>query len=84
MIQEIEFVQIEQETSQIFRQAGWSRTTNVFVNQERIENIIGKAQFQNVIKDSTSFIFLGFGAALSSLSSAAMGSPLMKDIDYKA
>lgn len=81
-MQQIEYIQIEAEAAHIFKKAGWSKPTNICHN--RIEQIIDKAHFQNVIKDSTSFLFLGFGAALSSLSSAAFGSPSMSDIDYKA
>lgn len=82
MIQEQVYNQADAQAAKIFTQAGWAE--KIKLDHQRIEKIITKAEFQNALKDTTSFLFLGFGSAISGLSAAAFRCPSIKNIDYKA
>ncbi len=82
MVEESIYIKAEAEAKEIFFRAGW--VVEETPNHERIELIINKAHFQNIMKDAAAFLFLGFGSALTGLSSAAFGSVTINDIDYRA
>jgi len=82
MINESTYIKAEAEAQKIFHEAGWVVTK--ITNYDRVERIVDRAVFQNVVKDTTSFLFKGFGAAITGLSSAALGSVGMDDVDYRA
>jgi len=82
-INQEEYAKIEFQTANVFQQAGWN--VELVTDYERIDTVVDKALLQNVVKDTTSFIFVGFGAALSGMSSAFFGSSMnLKNVDYKA
>jgi len=81
-IEDSVYIKAEAEAKEIFFKAGW--LVEQTPNYERIEVIINKAHFQSVMKDAAAFLFLGFGSAISGLSSAAFGSVTANGIDYRA
>lgn len=80
-MKEESFIKIEQQTLQIFKEAGWQ--TEIVTNYERIDQIVERAFTETVIRDTSTFIFKGFGVAISGLSSAFFGSALKGDEDYR-
>ena len=77
-----QFARIEFQTNAIFEQAGWIVEEDT--NYERIDIIVERALIENVIRDTSTFFFTGFGAALAGMSSAFFGSAKSMDIDYRA
>lgn len=75
------YIKIEQQTSEIFQEVGWG--VEVVTNYERIDQVIERAYTETVIKDTSSFIFMGFAEAISGLSSVFFGSALNNDQDYR-
>ncbi len=61
----------EAKIAKLFTQAGW--TVPEQVNYERIDEISDKAILQNIMKDSTTFVFMSFGAAMNGLVGATFG-----------
>lgn len=83
MITEQNYIEEEAKISQLFHRAGWK--TEAVVNYERIERIADRAMFENIMKDTTTFAFMSFGAAIHGLVGAVFGCVIGGDeIDYKA
>ena len=76
------YAKIELQTDSIFRQAGWK--VDLVTNYERIDVVVERALVENVIRDTSTFFFHGFGAAITGMTSAFFGSATNLDIDYKA
>ena len=76
------FAKIELQTEHIFRTAGWN--AELVTNYERIDKIVDRALLEHVMRDTSTFVFKGFGAALSGLSAAFFGSAIHSDINYRA
>ena len=81
-INEEAFAKIEFQTDSVFRRAGWH--VELVTDYERIDKIVDRAMVENVIRDTSTFIFKGFGAALTGMSSAFFGSATTMDTDYRA
>ena len=67
----------------LFAEAGWKEITQAPPNERRVEEITQRAICETIIKDSSSFVFLGFSAALAELLSAFFGNVQASDEDYK-
>jgi len=76
------FAKIEFQTDELFRQAGWK--VNLVTNHERIDIVVNKAIIESVVRDTSTFFFVGFSSALTGLSSAFFGSAISSDSDYRA
>jgi len=76
------FAKIEFQTQSIFEQAGWH--VDIVTDYERVDKIVEKAMIENVVRDTSTFLFLGFGAAIGGMSSAFFGSAINSDTDYRA
>ena len=76
------FSKIEVQTGNLFRQAGWK--VELVTNYERIDVIVNRATIENVMRETSTFLFVGFGTALTGLSSAFFGSVFSNDQDYRA
>ena len=76
--------QIEQaKIEQLFQEAGWK--VELVPNYERIERVAERAMFENVMRDTTTFIFMSFGTVIHGMVGAAFGCVVgADDIDYKA
>lgn len=73
----------EAKIANLFQQAGW--TVPVPVNYERIDEITDRAVLQNIMKDSTTFIFMSFGSAMNGLVGATFGCVVGdSSINYRA
>lgn len=81
--EESSYQEIAKEMSSVFQQAGW----NVELyepNYARIERVANRAMFENVMKDTTTFVFVSFGTAVHSLVGAVFGAVSGDNtIDYK-
>ena len=53
-------------------------------NQRRIDEVLERAVHESIIKDTSSFVFLGFPAVISSMLDVASGKISTEDIDYRA
>ena len=83
MITEQTFQQEEAKIRTLFQQAGWAVEQQP--DYERIERIADRAMFENVMKDTTSFVFMSFGSAIHGLVGAAFGCVIVEDnINYRA
>ena len=83
MITDETYAQHEQEMQQLFQNAGWV-AHQVPPNYERIDKITDRAIFENVVKQTTSFVFLSFNEAITGFAAAFFGSVSGDDsIDYK-
>lgn len=73
----------EAKIKDLFQKAGWS--VDLQVNNERIERIADRAMFENISKDTTTFVFMSFGTAISGLVSASFGCVIGgEEINYRA
>lgn len=73
----------EAKIKDLFQKAGWS--VDLQVNNERIERIADRAMFENISKDTTTFIFMSFGTAISGLVGASFGCVIGgEEINYRA
>ncbi len=78
-----ETYQLEEERmARIFREVGWTDCPDP--DFDRIEAIAERATVETVIKESTSFIFLGFTEVIFNFLSVFFGSVSSSDDDYKA
>lgn len=76
------FANIEIQTEHIFRSAGWN--TEIVTDYERIDKIVERALLEHVMRDTSTFVFKGFGAALTGLSAAFFGSAIHSESNYRA
>lgn len=67
----------------LFAEAGWKDIAQAPPNERRVEEITQRAISETIVKESSSFLFLGFTAALSGFFSALFGSVSSNDEDYK-
>lgn len=67
----------------LFQEAGWNKVAEAPANERRVEEITQRAISETIMKESTSFIFLGFSEALSAIFSAFFGSVSTSNEDYK-
>lgn len=67
----------------LFAEAGWDKLAQAPPNERRIEEITKRAISETVMKESTSFLFLGFSAALSGIFCSLFGGVTPSDEDYK-
>ncbi len=73
----------EAKINDLFQKAGWHVERQI--NYERIERIADRAMFENITKDTTTFVFMSFGTAIHGLVGATFGCVIGdKDINYKA
>ena len=76
------YAKIEFQTDAVFRQAGWR--VDLVTDYARIDKVVERAHIENVIRDTSTFFFTGFGAAIAGMSSAFLGSATTVASDYKA
>lgn len=69
--------------SDLFAEAGWNDVAKAPPNERRVEEITQRALSEKGVKESSSFLFLGFGAALSGIFQALFGFVKDNDEDYK-
>jgi hypothetical protein len=67
----------------LFTEAGWKDVAKAPPNERRVEEITQRAISETIVKDSSSFLFLGFAAALTGFFCAFFGSVGNNDEDYK-
>ena len=71
MISDLEFESFDAEVDQLFRDANAESIERgdpvVLPDEERVERIVEKARHEAVIKDSTTFFFRSFTAAIAEL-----------------
>lgn len=67
----------------LFAEAGWNDVAKAPPNERRVEEITQRAISETIVKESSSFFFLGFGAALSGIFEAIFGCVSDNDEDYK-
>ena len=67
----------------LFAEAGWNDVAKAPPNERRIEEVTRRALSESVVKESTSFVFLGFGSALSAIFATFFGCVSDNDEDYK-
>ena len=73
----------EAKINDLFQKAGWH--VELQVNNERIERIADRAMFENITKDTTTFVFMSFGTAIHGLVGASFGCVIGgAEINYKA
>ena len=73
----------EAKIQDLFKQAGWK--VDLQINHERIERIADRAMFENIAKDTTTFVFMSFGSVLNGLIGASFGCVIGDSkINYKA
>ena len=82
MITDETYVEEERRIREIFVRAGWEEYAEP--DQERIDKILERATIENIMKDSTSFLFLSFTTVIANILSAFFGSVEGDDEDYKA
>ena len=82
MITDETYVIEEAKILEILEAAGWSDDSAP--DYGRIEDIAHRAQLESILKDSASFVFRGFGAAISNLGPAFFGSVRPSGEDYRA
>lgn len=66
----------------LFQQAGLTETEPT--SEERVEKVIERSLHEKAIKDTASFVFTGFPAALMSFLAVATDSVGDNQIDYRA
>ncbi|MFK7908969.1 MAG: hypothetical protein AB8F34_00045 [Akkermansiaceae bacterium] len=54
------------------------------VDQRRVDGVMERAMHESIIKDTSSFVFLGFPAVLSAMLDVASGKISNSDSDYRA
>ena len=67
----------------LFAEAGWNDIAEAPPNERRVEEITQRAISETIIKESSSFLFLGFSSALSALFATIFGGVKGVDEDYK-
>ncbi|MEM9079523.1 MAG: hypothetical protein AAGC74_02390 [Verrucomicrobiota bacterium] len=67
----------------LFEEAGWKDETISRPDARRVEEITQRAISETIMKESTSFLFLGFSTALQGIFAAFFGSISKNDEDYK-
>ena len=67
----------------LFAEAGWDEVAKAPPNERRVEEITQRAIAESLVKESSSFVFLGFTAALSAFFAALFGFVSDNDEDYK-
>ena len=67
----------------LFAEAGWEEVAKAPANERRVEEITQRAIAETAVKESSSFLFLGFGAALSAIFCTLFGGAKKSDEDYK-
>ncbi len=73
----------EAKIKDLFKQAGWE--VELQTNHERIERIADRAMFENITKDTTTFVIMSFGIAIHGLVGASFGCVISgSEINYKA
>ena len=72
----------EAELHALFEDAGLAEAPAP--DMERVNKVIERSLHEKAIKDTTSFVFRGFPAAIMSLVGAAAGSVRDPDTDYRA
>ena len=73
----------EAKINDLFKQAGWD--VELQANYERIERIADRAMFENITKDTTTFVFMSFGTAVHGLIGASFGCVIGGEkINYRA
>ncbi|MGB0992605.1 MAG: hypothetical protein ACPG32_09055 [Akkermansiaceae bacterium] len=72
----------EAQIAHLFEEAGLREAP--VPNMRRVEGVMERAMHETVIADTTSFVFSGFPAVLSSLLSAVVGKVSHPDQDYRA
>ncbi len=83
MITEEAYRNEEQKFNNLLQQAGWSELPPV--DNARIDRIVERAHFENIAKESTSFIFSSFSTVITSFMATAFGSvPKNDHPDYRA
>ena len=71
----------EAELQLLFEQAGLAETPAP--DMQRVEKVIERSLHEKAIKDTTSFVFLGFPAVIMGLVGAAANSVGDPDTDYR-
>lgn len=67
----------------LFAEAGWNDVAQAPPNERRVEEITQRAISETIVKESSSFVFLGFSSALSGIFAALFGSISGNDENYK-
>lgn len=67
----------------LFAEAGWNEVAEAPPNERRVEEITQRAISETIVKESSSFVFLGFSSALSAIFAAFFGCINDNDEDYK-
>ena len=67
------YMKEEREMREMFKQVGWDDISSS-VNFDRIDRITERAHFENVTKESVSFMFKSVSSVLPSFLAAAFGS----------
>ncbi len=82
MINDENYSQHERQMQQLFHKAGW--VVHETPNYERIDRITERAILENILKQTTSFVFISFSEAITGFCGAFFGS-ISGDssIDYK-
>ena len=65
------YIHEERAVSRIFQEVGWTQALPV--DEDRIDRIAERATFQNIAKESTSFIFKSFSRVITAFMAAAFG-----------
>lgn len=66
----------------LFEEAGLTDTPPA--NMDRVEKVIERSLHEKAIKDTASFVFLGFPAAIVGLLEISTNTVRNNDIDYRA
>lgn len=69
--------------AELFEEAGWNEIATAPPNERRVQQITERAVAETIVKESTSFVFLGFSTALEGLFAALFGSVSSSNDDYK-
>lgn len=72
----------EAQISLLFEEAGLMGAP--VPNERRIDGVLERAMHESVIKDTSSFVFMGFPAVLSAMLDVASGTISTTDTDYRA
>ncbi len=67
----------------LFHDIGWSAIADAPVNERRVEEIVRRAEMEAVVKETSSFFFLGFGHAMNGMASSLCGRVSFCDEDYR-
>ncbi|MDP0490084.1 MAG: hypothetical protein Q7Q71_03410 [Verrucomicrobiota bacterium JB023] len=67
----------------LFAEAGWNEIAQAPADERRVDEITRRAIAETVMKESTSFVFLGFTSALTGFFDALFGCVSSSNEDYK-